>query len=1212
YWNGSNTRWAEWHPNAKDNDDYVKVTYPKTMYVDVSETLEKAGYYFTVNWHYGGNNETGYRIILNGFAFGKPASGYPAGYYGITNAFSDYSYDADMISGGKDGTGNSSTDIDLKLNDSWDGATAVIWRNHYDQNVNKLYPKGTPPKTTGTYSYSTSGNNPTSFGGFQKWKGWPTNKWKESYKFYKNTTMTVSDYMNDYYQDQGWKEVFFDIVVYDKSALNTAINEAKTFKNANEKYAACQVNGTFDALVTAITNAEAKLKTREITQTEINNAATAVTNAKNAVQFNHDTTETSTVAYDGGNTHTHTTTNKQFCKCGYINETETINAACDDITSVTANPTCTAVGTTSHRCGVCNNTYTTEIPATGHSWGAWQTVTEATCEGAGTQKRVCTKDSSHVETQPIAAAGHTWVAQPGKDATCTEAGYTAFEKCSKCQAEQGKTTINAQGHSFTSGTYKNDGDGNHSQKCIRCDVYGDAAAHTYGTVSTVTAPSCDAVGSGTKTCTACGDVATVEIPATGEHSYTGAYKDNADGTHSQKCLTCANYGATVNHNYNQEVATDEYFATNATCTAAATYYKSCVCGAKGTETFASGSTIPHKYSKVEAKAATCSATGNEEYWTCSTCTNIFSDTDGTVTTLDAVTIGINADNHKFVNYTSNNDATCLADGTKKGACEWCGKPDIITDVGSQKDHSYTGAFVQENNQHAQLCVNGCGGHNDFVPCTGGTATCQTKATCETCNKPYGETVGHVYKRNITKIEGNAELHSVQCQWCDATTTVSHNYGTEPSSTTNATCLTDTIKYYTCSTCNYEKSVIVENSALGHDLIDDEAVAATCTTEGKTAGSHCSVCKTVIAEQTVIPAKGHAYGAWETVTAATCEGKGSEKRVCANDASHVEEREISALGHKYSTEKSEENLTRPVKNADGTWTDGYYTLTCENDSTHTTTEDVARADYTGFEAAKADVEAMPTQYNLTDAGKEKVEAALAEAETLAQDRITTEQDAVDEAEAELRAVVAEIIANEDGKYIIVGADCENGRHTYDDAKWIVIDEPSCTEKGKESNVCLVCGISYTREISALKHNWGKWSNVDGKAATCVAAGERIRTCERCGKTETEIVAATGEHVWVDYIGKDATCTVSGFTSGRQCDTCGLWLVEQKEIPATGHRDLNGDGRCDTCQAELEVNSGNCDCMCHKTSWIMKLICKIVKVFWKLFRINKTCACGGIHY
>ena len=44
----------------------------------------------------------------------------------------------------------------------------------------------------------------------------------------------------------------------------------------------------------------------------------------------------------------------------------------------------------------------------------------------------------------------------------------------------------------------------------------------------------------------------------------------------------------------------------------------------------------------------------------------------------------------------------------------------------------------------------------------------------------------------------------------------------------------------------------------HEVVIDEAVAATCTRDGVTEGSHCSKCGEVLEEQTVIPAMGHQY------------------------------------------------------------------------------------------------------------------------------------------------------------------------------------------------------------------------------------------------------------------------------------------------------------------------------------------------------------------
>lgn len=39
---------------------------------------------------------------------------------------------------------------------------------------------------------------------------------------------------------------------------------------------------------------------------------------------------------------------------------------------------------------------------------------------------------------------------------------------------------------------------------------------------------------------------------------------------------------------------------------------------------------------------------------------------------------------------------------------------------------------------------------------------------------------------------------------------------------------------------------------------------------------------------------------------------------------------------------------------------------------------------------------------------------------------------------------------------------------------------------------------------------------------------------------------------------------------------------------------------------------CTCICHKHGKFYKIIYKIVRVFWKLFGINQTCACGKRHY
>ena len=115
------------------------------------------------------------------------------------------------------------------------------------------------------------------------------------------------------------------------------------------------------------------------------------------------------------------------------------------------------------------------------------------------------------------------------------------------------------------------------------------------------------------------------------------------------CICCAAVGLTGCkkdkhiHAFDKQVITDEYKATDATCTEAATYYYSCSCGEKGTETFTSG----------------------------------------------------NALGHSFTNYVSDNNATCTQDGTKTAKCDRCDETDTIKDIDSKLHHSYTEQIVSE-------------------------------------------------------------------------------------------------------------------------------------------------------------------------------------------------------------------------------------------------------------------------------------------------------------------------------------------------------------------------------------------------------------------------------------------------------------------------------------------------------------------------------------
>ena len=102
------------------------------------------------------------------------------------------------------------------------------------------------------------------------------------------------------------------------------------------------------------------------------------------------------------------------------------------------------------------------------------------------------------------------------------------------------------------------------------------------------------------------------------------------------------------HIFDQQIASDTYRESDATCTDPASYYKSCICGEAGTETFTNGTATGDSLTKVEAKAPSCTENGNTAYWTCEVCGKYFSDENGTTESSLADTV-IDAVGHKFEN-----------------------------------------------------------------------------------------------------------------------------------------------------------------------------------------------------------------------------------------------------------------------------------------------------------------------------------------------------------------------------------------------------------------------------------------------------------------------------------------------------------------------------------------------------------------------------------
>jgi len=120
----------------------------------------------------------------------------------------------------------------------------------------------------------------------------------------------------------------------------------------------------------------------------------------------------------------------------------------------------------------------------------------------------------------------------------------------------------------------------------------------------------------------------------------------------------------------------------------------------------------------------------------------------------------------------------------------------------------------------------------------------------------------------------------------------------------------------------------------------------------------------------------------------------------------------------------------------------------------------------------------------------------------------------------------------------------------DFTWTTDVAPQCQIKGREHQVCKVCGsIGEYRDIPALNHDWGSWAVT--KAATCTERGEETRICKlNSAHKETRETAPLG-HNWGPWTSTKApTCEAAG-EDVRICANDNTHR-ETRTVPATGHK------------------------------------------------------------
>ncbi len=180
-------------------------------------------------------------------------------------------------------------------------------------------------------------------------------------------------------------------------------------------------------------------------------------------------------------------------------------------------------------------------------------------------------------------------------------------------------------------------------------------------------------------------------------------------------------------------------------------------------------------------------------------------------------------------------------------------------------------------------------HDNFTSCdveSVKTSVCKLHPIPKTYDSYETETLSevrsatnHTWDNGVRQQDGS---YLYTCTICDETKVVKANWdgGTV---TQAATCKSTGVRTYHCTDAGFEDIYRIETIPVNPNnhahVVNDPAVAATCTSTGLTAGSHCSDCGKVIKARTTTAALGHSYGPWRTTKAATYFATGLETRSC---------------------------------------------------------------------------------------------------------------------------------------------------------------------------------------------------------------------------------------------------------------------------------------------------------------------------------------------
>ena len=362
--------------------------------------------------------------------------------------------------------------------------------------------------------------------------------------------------------------------------------------------------------------------------------------------------------------------------------------------AASSSPSCTEYGLSEGtHCSYCGKLFTAQvIPALGHSYGA-PTYTWAEDGSACTATAVCQRDETHVATEDATTTSNVTTA-----ATCLEMGTTTYTAMFENELFEMQTKdvvdVPATGHTADNFVFENQiaatctsvGSYDSVVYCSVCQVELfreekeiPTLDHTYST--TVTAPTCTAVGYTTHTCSVCEFTYYSDTVDTKGHKADSVEFENikmptcTDAGSKDSVVFCSVCEVEISREEKEIPANGHTYSnsvTKPTCTAVGFTTHTCsVCN----HTYNSDTIAANGHTEVvdAAIAATCTAAGKTEGKHCSVCNETI------VAQAEIPALG-----HEFKDYIYNNDATTTADGTETATCtRGCGATDTRAATGTK-------------------------------------------------------------------------------------------------------------------------------------------------------------------------------------------------------------------------------------------------------------------------------------------------------------------------------------------------------------------------------------------------------------------------------------------------------------------------------------------------------------------------------------------------